>query len=132
MPSRLEADIARPTDHSALSVKNASQLEGVRGFGQKSIQKIRELLATAPSSITRKRITIYGMSMGQASGRYRKLGNHFQVKNQAACVETGSGEETADGENHVLGCFELLTACTLNGHLHLVHYLLTKEEGDDA
>ena len=94
--------------------------------------RIRELLATAPSSsCTKRRASIYGMSMSTGSGQTRGRNRDrlvFRVK-QAACDE--SGEDTTRS-GHALGDFELLAACALNGHLHLVHYLLTKEAGCDG
>jgi ankyrin repeat protein len=104
--------------------------------------QINQLLVTAPPSEKHKdmRVAVYGMNMSKAAGNCR--GDHglvFPVKLAAcdayasggSCNGNGNGHgvvETADDDKgrkpFMLGHFDLLAACALNGHLHLVHYLL--------
>jgi hypothetical protein len=102
--------------------------------------QIHQLLVTAPPSEKDKdmRVAVYGMNMSKVAGDWR--GDHdgllFLVKEAAcdadasggSCNGNGNGHgvlETADDDkDRTLGHFDLLTACALNGHLHLVHYLL--------
>lgn len=90
--------------------------------------QIHALLAEDPRSDEDScRAFVYGMSMS-LTGRMRgKL--LFRV-NQVACQDAGGatiGNGNGNLYEHALGHFELLTSCALNGHLHLVDYLLAKE-----
>ena len=102
--------------------------------------ELRLLLDTAPSSsYTKERAIVYGMSMSTLV-RWDAPGVTFTVK-QAACDDAGAattGNCSAEGDDDsvnttrrddggILGSFDLLTACALNGHLHLVKHLLAME-----
>ena len=92
--------------------------------------QINQLLVTAPPSEKDKdkRVTVFGMNMSKVAGHWKGAeGLVFRVKEAACDADASDVLETADddkGQQSDLGHFDLLAACALNGHLHLVHYLL--------